>query len=126
MYFKRSPTKNDTILQKYVKAEYGKEIKLLLDCKTRWNSLLDKLERFILLKTCIQKSLIDLNYPVRLEDSDYNLITEITEVLTPVKLTVEAIGRRNATLYTIDAAFKFLFKELFEKNSTLANEMRTY
>lgn len=29
MCFKRSPTKNDIILQKYVK-----EIKLLLDCKT--------------------------------------------------------------------------------------------
>uniref|UniRef100_A0A2S2QKB9 HAT C-terminal dimerisation domain-containing protein n=1 Tax=Sipha flava TaxID=143950 RepID=A0A2S2QKB9_9HEMI len=125
MYLKRSPTKNDTILQKYVKAEYGKEIKLLLDCKMRWNSLLDMLERFILLKTCIQKSLMDLNHPVRLEDSDYNLITEITEVLTPVKLTVEAIGRRDATLCTTDAAFKFLFKELFEKNSILANEMRT-
>jgi len=124
MYFKRSPTKNDTILQKYVKAEYGKEIKLLLDCKTRWNSLLAMLERFILLKTSIQKSLIDLNHPIHLEDSDYNLITEITDVLAPVKLTVEAIGRRDANLCTADAAFKFLFEELFEKNSILANKMR--
>lgn len=125
MYFKRSPTKNDTILQKYVKAEHGKEIKLLLDCKTRWNSLLAMLERFILLKTSIQKSLIDLNHPVSLEDSDYNLITEITDVLAPIKLTVEAIGHRDSNLCTADAAFKFLFKELSEKNSVLANKMRT-
>lgn len=27
MYFKRFPTKNDSILQKYIKAERGKEIK---------------------------------------------------------------------------------------------------
>jgi hypothetical protein len=34
-YFKRSPTKIDNILKKYVKAEHGKEIKLLLVCKIR-------------------------------------------------------------------------------------------
>jgi hypothetical protein len=28
---------------------------------------------------------------------------------------VEAIGRRDADLYSADAAFKCLFKELFEK-----------
>lgn len=75
MYFKKSPTKNDTVLQKYVKADHGKEIKLLLDCKTRRNNLLFMVERFILLKTSIQKSLIDLNHPVHIDDSDYNLIT---------------------------------------------------
>jgi hypothetical protein len=44
LYFKRSPTKNDTVFQKYVKSEHGKELSLLLDCKTRWNSLLTMLE----------------------------------------------------------------------------------
>ncbi|KAL4083320.1 hypothetical protein QTP88_028649 [Uroleucon formosanum] len=123
--FKRSPTKNDTILQNYVKAEHGKEIKLFLDCKTRWNSLLAILAHFILLKTSIQKSLIDLNHPVSFEDSDYNLITEITDVLAPIKFTVEAIGRRDSNLCIADVAFKFLFKELSEKNSVLANKMGT-
>lgn len=45
LIFKRSPTKNDTILQKYVKAEKGKELSLLLDVKTRWNSLLSMIIR---------------------------------------------------------------------------------
>lgn len=35
LLFKRSSTKNDSILQKYVKSEKGKELTLLLDCKTR-------------------------------------------------------------------------------------------
>ena len=62
--FKQYPTKNNAVLQKYVKEEKGSELSLILDCKIRWNSLLSMLERFLALKTCIQKALIDLNYPV--------------------------------------------------------------
>jgi hypothetical protein len=125
LYFKRSPTKNDTVFQKYVTSEHGKELSLLLDCKTRWNSLLTMLERFALLKASIQKALIDLNHPVRLEDSDFDLINEIIDVLVPVKLTVDALGRRDANLCTADAALKFLFKQLNEKKLILANKMKT-
>jgi len=40
-FFKRSATRNDALLQPYVKAEFGKEISLVLDCRTRWNSLFE-------------------------------------------------------------------------------------
>jgi hypothetical protein len=40
--FRRSPTKNDEILQKYIKAAFGKEIQLMIDVKIRWNSLHSK------------------------------------------------------------------------------------
>lgn len=126
VYFKRSPLKNETVLQKYVKIEHGKELSLLLDCKTRWNSLLTMLERFYLLKTCIQKALIDLNHPIRLEDVEFELVNKIVDVLTPIKLTVEAICRRDANLCTADAALKFLIKQLSSKNSALAKKMKTF
>jgi hypothetical protein len=35
--FRRSPTKNNEILQKNIKAEFGKEIQLMIDVKIRWN-----------------------------------------------------------------------------------------
>lgn len=124
VYFKRSALKNETVLQKYVKIEHGKELSLLLDCKTRWNSLLTMLERFNLLKTSIQKALIDLNHPIRLEDDDFELVNKIVDVLTPIKLTVEAICRRDANLCTADAALKFLIKQLSSKNSALAKKMK--
>lgn len=125
VYFKRSPLKNETVLQKYVKIEHGKELSLLLDCKTRWNSLLTMLERFYLLKACIQKALIDLNHPICLEDVDFELVNKIVDVLTPIKLTVEAICRRDANLCTADAALKFLIKQLSSKNSALAKKIKT-
>lgn len=45
------------------------------------------LERFVLLKSSIQKALIDLNYPICFNDNDFALMTEIIDVLVPVKLT---------------------------------------
>ncbi|GBP65678.1 hypothetical protein EVAR_98391_1 [Eumeta japonica] len=125
IYFKRSPLKNETVLQKYVKIEHGKELSLLLDCKTRWNSLLTMLERFYLLKSCIQKALIDLNHPICLEDVEFELVNKIVDVLTPIKLTVEAICRRDANLCTADAALNFLIKQLSSKNSALAKKIKT-
>lgn len=43
--FRRSAKKNE-ILQNYVKAEFKKELVLLLDTKTRWSSLIHMLRRY--------------------------------------------------------------------------------
>ena len=44
--FKRSPLKNE-ILQNYVKEKHSNGLQLILDCKTRWSSLLNMLERIV-------------------------------------------------------------------------------
>jgi hypothetical protein len=46
--FRRSPTKNDEVLQKHVIDEFKKELTFILDTKTRWNSLLDMLARVLI------------------------------------------------------------------------------
>lgn len=121
--FRRSPTKNP-ILQTYVKEKHRKELSLILDCKTRWNSLVDMLERFVLLKDCIQKSLIDLNSPVVINDSEFQIMRDIIQCLEPVKLTVEAICRKDANLCTADVSFKFLFQELANLNTPLSKDFQ--
>uniref|UniRef100_A0A8D8YA29 BED-type domain-containing protein n=1 Tax=Cacopsylla melanoneura TaxID=428564 RepID=A0A8D8YA29_9HEMI len=123
VHFKRSSTKNDTILQKYVRAEKGKELSLILDVKTRWNSLLDMIERFVLLKSCIQKALIDAKYQIKLEDCDFDVLKEIIGILAPIKLTVEALCRRDANLCTADAALKFLLHQLSQNKTNLSEKM---
>ena len=57
--FKRSPTKND-ILQSYVRIKIKKNLQLILDSRTRWSSLLDMLQRFLLLKVPLQKAIEEL------------------------------------------------------------------
>lgn len=56
IHFKKSSTKNDTILQKYVRAEKGKELSLILYVKTRWNSLLDMIRAFSYIEILYPKS----------------------------------------------------------------------
>ena len=60
--FRQLPTKSN-ILPKYVAAEFRKEISLIKDCKTRWNSFLLMLQRVFLLKYCVQKALKDISRP---------------------------------------------------------------
>lgn len=89
--FRRSPTKNDAILQPYVKRELGKELSLVLDCRTRWNSLYDMLARFIQLRNPVQKAMIDLKEPVQVTEADFTCVQDTVSSLEPVKLAVNAL-----------------------------------
>ncbi|KAJ8710657.1 hypothetical protein PYW08_009172 [Mythimna loreyi] len=93
--FRKSPLKNSQ-LQNYVKAEFGKELSLLLDVKTRWNSIV-MAERFLKLKNCVKKALIDLNMLDKWNEDNLLLLQSIVDLLQPVKIAVEALGRQNAT-----------------------------
>ena len=66
--FWQSPVKNDDHLQPNILENFGREKMLLLDCKTRWNSLLTMLERFYELKKEIKKALVQLDVPFDLYD----------------------------------------------------------
>lgn len=107
--FRRSPTKNE-VLQKHVINEFGKEICFILDNRTRWNSLLDMLERFYQLKSCARKSLIDLNIDISFSENEINSINSVISTLLPVKLAVEALSAADCTLLNADIAIKFMLE----------------
>jgi len=121
--FRRSPTKNDDILQKYVIEEHGKELALMLDCPTRWNSLLEMLCRFQQLASCVQKALIDLKLSNEVTQADYAVVSEMVAALQPVALAVKAICRRDTNLIAAEAAINFCILELRNQSSELANAM---
>lgn len=109
--FRKSPTKND-LLQKYVKEEMIGETNLILDCRTRWNSLADMLERFVKLKVPIQKAMIDLKINQELSESEYQRLADLSRVFEILKATVEELCKRTASLITADTALKFMFTKL--------------
>lgn len=76
--FRLSPTKNDDLLQKYVKTEFKKEIQLIIDVETRWNSLHFMLGRFDKLRHCVMKSLIDLKSNIVFDEIEMNSINDGT------------------------------------------------
>lgn len=121
--FRRSPTKNEELLQKHVRSEFGKEINLILDCPTRWNSLQRMLTRFCSLKKCILKGLIDISSSLLISTNEFDLIAEIATALEPVTLAAEAICRRNINLVEAEAAIGFSIKSLEIHNTNLSNRL---
>ena len=78
--FRRSPVKN-SILLKYMNEEKGRELSLLLDCKTLWNSLIAMIERFILLKKPVSKALIDISSTERIDSIDLKFLRTFVHAL---------------------------------------------
>ena len=122
-YFRKSPVKN-SILQNHVKRKYEKEYNLILDCKTRWNSLEAMLERFVHLKECVVLTLNDLNAShMWNEDEEYYKVEELLKVLGPIKLAAEALGRQDANLLTSEGIFEFLLGELQNLKSEISQKL---
>lgn len=123
--FRKSPTKNDDVLQRYVKADFGSEISLSLDCRTRLNSLLEMLEKFFEIRYCVKKALIDLKSDIVFSDEDFDLLDELIRSLLPIKLAVEALCRRDANLLMADATMKFMLEKLKGVGGDLSQEVYT-
>ena len=109
--FKRFPLKNE-ILQRYVKEIYPNGLNLILDCKTRWSSLLNMLERIIKIKLPVQNALLDLHEMITLSDQELTEISRISKSLGPIKAAMESSCKRDANLITAEVTIKFLLDEL--------------
>ena len=59
--FRKSLVKNDDVLQLLVIKEHGKKLKLILDYKTMWSSLVPVLEKFMVLEKLVKTALIQLD-----------------------------------------------------------------
>ncbi|GFU33659.1 uncharacterized protein TNCV_2830341 [Trichonephila clavipes] len=101
-------TDKECILQKYVKEEFGCEKMVCLDTKTRWDSLLAMLERFLEIKSAISKALIDVKEEQKMVNVEFETVTTIVKVLKPVKIGLEKLCSRNATLLTAKEVFSFV------------------
>lgn len=121
-FFKNSPTRN-TILQTYIKEEEGKELTLLLDCRTRWNTICNMIERFLAVRSSIQKALVDLNMLHLFYSNDLIKLQNLVEVLSPIKMAVEKLSSRNMNLLIAEGVLKFLFQTLSNLKSDISREM---
>lgn len=120
--FKKSPMKND-LLQKYSAEEFGRSLDLILDCKTRWNSLHDMIERFLKLKSCVMKTSLDLKLKINFTEEDIQQLENICCSLNVIKATVMALCRRDTNLLTADTAINFMLQKLDSQPNELSKKL---
>ena len=78
--FCRSLVKND-VLQKNCLAEFNREFNLIMDTRTRWNSSLKMLSRFLKIHTAVEKTLQDLDHGSKcLDENKVNLTKYLKEL----------------------------------------------
>ena len=94
-----------------------------MDCKTRWNSLLKMLTKFIQIKSCIHKAMIYVKSKVQLTEAEIDTIDEIVLALEPVNLVVDTLCRRETNLISADAEFQFTLLQLERQCSELAKTL---
>ena len=118
--FEKSPTHNDK-LQTYIMKDYNKI--LIGDLKTRWNSLLQMVDRFLLLQNCVKK-LIDCDIEFKLSNRHLCILRKVVEVLKPVEVVVNILGKHQSTLLAASACCKLLVQELsLLHDNPLASEL---
>ncbi|GFX04325.1 uncharacterized protein TNCV_3974731 [Trichonephila clavipes] len=83
------------------------------------------LERFLEIKSAISKALIDIKGEQRMTNAEFETgTTTIVTGLKPVKISLEKLCSRNATLLTEERVLSFVIGELNEQNSEFVKNMK--
>ena len=121
--FRRSPVKNDS-LQKHVKTAHSKELHLIADCKTRWNSLLHMLKRFLLLKNELQKALLDHGQLEEfLTNDEVERLKDLVDVLETMEIGSVNISTNDSSLLDADQVMEFTLEKLQDNQSSIGRKM---
>ena len=65
----------------YVGEKHPNGLQLILDCKTRWSSLLNMLKRVLKIRVPVKKALLDLNIDIKLSDEEFRQIYFVVQAL---------------------------------------------
>ena len=120
--FRKSPLKNE-ILQSYVEKLLGKKVNLILDCKTRWNSLIKMIDRFLTLRKPLCKAMIDVNSKLDLKEQEWQALESISACLKTIEMGISALCQRDSNLLAAEGIFQFMFNQLEIIDSEFALEL---
>ena len=96
---------------------------LILDLKTRWDSLVAMLERFLELNSYILKAMIGLKEILNISEEEYAVTNATTILLQPIKVGIERLGRSDAALLDAEGVLIFILDDLWEKNIFFTNKL---
>ena len=121
--FRKSPLKNDC-LQRNCEKELGKRLSLVLDTKTRWNSLLKMLTRFLEIRSPIDNTLKELNLGSKcLTEDEVAVVKDLSESLEIIEVGGTALCRRDITISKSEKIFEYVLKKLAEETGTISQKL---
>ncbi|GFX11151.1 uncharacterized protein TNCV_4503631 [Trichonephila clavipes] len=82
------------------------------------------LDRFLEIKSAILKALIDIKEEQIMVNIEFENVTTIEAGLKPVKIGLETLYSRNATLLTAEGVFTLVIEELNRQNSKFVKNMK--
>ena len=101
-------------------------MKLKLDIKTRWNSILAMARRLIRVQPAIEPALNYLKEKRELFGSTiFDSMKELIKILGPLEEAILSIGRSNTNLLEAEAAIKFVISKINKCQSTMARNFLT-
>ena len=109
--FRKSPLKSET-LKKYINEHLGINLNLILDCKTRWNSLISMIDRFLTVRKPLCKAMIDINTSTEICERDWQVLENVLSILKPIEMGILALCKRESTLLSAEGIFEFMFEQL--------------
>ena len=74
------------------------------------------------MSNCINTALIELGQE-QFENTNINVLKEISEVLEPIELAVKELSKNDSNLLKADGVLIFLLNKLQQANTNLAKEM---
>lgn len=122
--FRKSPVRNDENLQPQVMKALGKELKLALDVKTRWNSTVTMLRRFLLLTKEIKMALIQLDMNFDFSDDEITLLQDLVNALEPLELAITRLSGQETTLKMADDILMFTATALSDLKTELGDSLK--
>ena len=120
--FRKSEIMNEALM-KEAKKNLGKEKRLVLDVKTRWNSTLFMIESVVELKDSLQTVLASVSPMLVFSPDELILLDTLKSILKPITVAQQALCRQDANLLVAEGAYKYLFEKLSSIDHPLAIEL---
>ena len=122
--FRKSPVKNEEFLQEFVMQSQGKELTLILDCKTRWNTLAAMLERFLMLYDDICMAVLKMKKPWPFNEADKLSLIQLKDALKSMELAIKKLGNRGTNLLSAEVIYKFVEDQLTSQGTDISLKLR--
>ena len=74
--FRKSPLE-DEILLKHIQVQLNTELKLILDSKAKWNSLLEIKKIFVRAEKCIRMALVEIGTSATVTDAEIKILHDL-------------------------------------------------